>query len=219
MSSATDDDLPPRGLPGPLPAGESILWQGAPQARALARHALHERLIVLYFLAAAFFVAGVGWSRGRSATEVAISLALTALACLAVVAIIRAYAALVVRTTVYTLTTRRIVMRIGVAWPITVNLPHAEITGAAFRADPDGTGDIPITLGGTGRLAYIHLWPHARPWRVGRPEPMLRALPEVAQVAALLARSLGSGPLGRAAAARADSASAPDLARHPAAAA
>ncbi|WP_375462202.1 photosynthetic complex putative assembly protein PuhB [uncultured Enterovirga sp.] len=218
MSPAPDDQLP-RGLPGPLPEGESILWQGAPQARALARRALHERLVLLYFLGAACFVAGISWSRGRSVTEVAVALGLTALACLAVVAIIRIYAALVARTTVYTLTTRRIVMRIGVAWPITVNLPHAEIAGAAFRADPDGTGDIPVALGGEGRLAYFHLWPHARPWRVGRPEPMLRALPEVGQVAALLARSLGSGPLGRAAAARADSASAPDLARHPAAAA
>lgn len=216
MSSASDV---PRGLPGPLPAGESILWQGAPSARAFAREALHERLIVRYFLAAAFFVAGVAWSRGRSPAEVAVSLGLTAGACLAVVGFIRCYAALAARTTVYTLTTRRIVMRLGVAWPITVNLPHAEIAGAAFRADADGTGDIPVALGGTGRIAYFHLWPHARPWRVARPEPMLRAVPEVAQVAAILARSLGSGPLGRAATARADAASAADLARHPAAAA
>jgi hypothetical protein len=213
------DTSTPRGLPAPLPEGEHILWQGAPQARAFAREALHERLVVLYFVTAACVVAAISWSKGRSPAEIAVALALTAAACLAVVGLIRGYAALVARTSVYTLTTRRIVMRIGIAWPVTLNLPHAEIAGAAVRADPDGTGDLPIALGGTGRIAFVHLWPHARPWRVARPEPMLRAVPDVAQVAALLARSLGSGPLGRAAAARAESGSAPDLAGKPAAAA
>lgn len=217
MSGGAGPSAPP-GLPGPLPDGEAILWQGGPQARALAREAFHERLIVLYFVAAVCFVAGIAWNRGRSPTEIAVSIALTAVACLAVIGLIRVYAALVARTTVYTLTTRRIVMRIGVAWPVTFNLPHGEIAGAAFRAGPNGTGDIPFVLGGTGRLAYVHLWPHARPWRVARPEPMLRAVPDASHVAALLARSLGSGPLGRAAAARADAISSPDLAPHTAAA-
>lgn len=219
MSPESDDAPVPRGLPGPLPEGETILWQGAPRADALARHALGERFVTLYFLAAAIFVAGIAWNGGRSAWEVAVSLGLVAAACLAVVLLIRGYAVLVARATVYTLTTRRIVLRIGVAWPITINLPHAAIEGAAFRADPDGTGDIPVVLGGTGRVGFIHLWPHVRPWRIKRPEPMLRAVPDVAHVAAILARSLGAGPLGRAALARADAASSPDAGRVPAAAA
>ena len=210
--------LLPRGLPGPLPEGESIMWQGAPQARALAREALHERHVLLYFLAAACFVAGTAWTRGRSPAEIAVALALTGAACLSVVILIRGYAALVARTTVYTVTTRRVVMRIGVAWPVTLNLPHVEIAGAGVRVDQDGTGEIPLTLGGTGRIGYVPLWPHARPWRISRPEPMMRAVPDVAQVAAILARALGSGPLGRAAAARTEGAAAPEVARQPAAA-
>ena len=35
----------------------------------------------------------------------------------------------------------------------------------------------------------LHLWPHARPWRVSRPEPMLRCVPDAAGVAQLLSQA------------------------------
>ena len=34
---------PIRGLPGLLPKGEHIVWQGAPQWQALSRRAFHTR--------------------------------------------------------------------------------------------------------------------------------------------------------------------------------
>jgi hypothetical protein len=36
------------------------------------------------------------------------------------------------------------------------------------------------------KIAYFHLWPHARPWRLAKPEPMMRCVPDAKQVAALL---------------------------------
>lgn len=198
-----DLDLPPpRGLPDHLPEGEHILWQGSPDRAALARRALKGRLVVIYFGLAMVFVSGIAWSQGRPPGATAISLALLAAACGAALALIWGFAVLVARTTIYTITTRRVVMRIGIALPITLNLPLAAMVGAGLRTDPDGTGDIPIAIGGAGRIGFFNLWPHARPWRVSRPEPMLRAVPEAAQVGAILARALGAGPLGRAATAR-----------------
>lgn len=194
----------PRGLPGPLPEGERILWQGGPRASALLRRALAGRAIALYFAAAGIFVAGLGWSAGRAPATVAISLVLTAAACLAVLGLAYAFAIGVARTSVYTITNRRVVLRIGVALPVTLNLPMSRIEGAGLRAYPDGTGDIPLALREGDRVAIVHLWPHARPWRLRRPEPMLRCVPDAAQVAAILVRAHGSGPLGRAAAARAE---------------
>ena len=38
-------------------------------------------------------------------------------------------------------------------------------------------------------LGYALLWPHARPWRLSQPEPMLRAVPEAQDVAAILAEA------------------------------
>ena len=42
------------------------------------------------------------------------------------------------------------------------------------------------------KVAYLLLWPHARPWRLSKPEPMLRAVPDAARVAAILARALAA---------------------------
>ena len=44
------ENEPIRGLPGLLPAGEEILWQGAPAWQSLARSAFRTRLVAGYFL-------------------------------------------------------------------------------------------------------------------------------------------------------------------------
>ena len=42
------DFEPVRGLPGPLPAGERMIWQGAPRWRRLACEAFHVRAVTAY---------------------------------------------------------------------------------------------------------------------------------------------------------------------------
>ena len=209
MTEPSGETIVPRGLPAPLPAGERILWQGGPDAKALARDALHSRLIVAYFAAVAIFVAGIAWSEGRPAVKTMISLALIGVACLAVLGLIRGYAILMARSAVYTITTQRVVMKVGVALPVTINIPHAIIQDAGLRTDRDGTGDIPLGLSGMGRMGYVHLWPHARPWHIVRPQPMLRGVRDAGQAAAILACALRATPLAQASAARAEAAARP----------
>jgi hypothetical protein len=95
---------------------------------------------------------------------------------------------LVARTTVYTITNRRVVLRIGVALSKCINLPLSQIGSADLRNQGDGFGDIALVPSGPSRLGYALLWPHAKPLRMGSPQPMLRALPAVGEVAAILAR-------------------------------
>ena len=105
------------------------------------------------------------------------------------------------RTTIYTLTDRRIVMRIGIAVPKCINLPLGTIASVDLAARADGTGDLPLTLLGAPALGYVALWPHARPVRIVRPQPMLRCVPDAARVAALIARTcLAANPAGQVAA-------------------
>jgi hypothetical protein len=106
------------------------------------------------------------------------------------VGILTLLALAVQRSTVYTITNKRVVMRIGAAIPKHINLPFAMIEAAALRFYPGGAGDIPLTLGGDARIGYVHLWPHARPWRFSKPEPMLRCVPNAAAVAETLAGAL-----------------------------
>lgn len=168
---------PVPGLPEALPAGEQIRWQGSPDWKALARDAFHVRLVAAYFAILA------GWSLATGAMTGAI---ITLIAGSAGVGLLAGLALLSSRSTIYTITDRRVVMRFGIALPKCINLPMVRIAAADLAVRPDGIGDIPLRLSGTHRLGWLALWPHARPWRIGAPEPMLRAVPEAARVADLL---------------------------------
>ncbi len=174
------DDEPVRGLPEHLPEGEVILWQGAPDWRYMAFAALHIRLIALYF-------AGVMlWTvvRGNGGSVLAV-----ATLGLMVIGLFSLFAWAVARTTVYTLTNRRIVLRIGVALNKCINLPLGEIEAANLKLIGGGRGNIVLSLKGLPRLGYLMLWPHARSLRIVRPQPMLRAIPDAMTVAQTLFRA------------------------------
>jgi hypothetical protein len=96
---------------------------------------------------------------------------------------------LAARNTAYTITDRRVVMRIGIVLTVTFNLPFSHIRAAGMHLEADGTADLPLTLGEQDNIAWLQLWPHVRPWRVGKPEPMLRCVPEGQRVAQILAQA------------------------------
>jgi hypothetical protein len=56
---------PVPSLPWHLPKGETLLWQGRPGWRSLARGALHVRAIAAYFVLLAFRAAGAVAGRGE----------------------------------------------------------------------------------------------------------------------------------------------------------
>ncbi|QLC24771.1 PH domain-containing protein [Parasphingopyxis algicola] len=174
------DHEPIRGLPGYLPEGEEIIWQGAPDWLVFARTAFRTRLVGVYFV----FLAALGIASGSVGGAVA-----TAVAGLFAIGLLMLLAWLVARTTVYTITNRRVVLRIGVALNKCINLPLQLIESADLSQRGGGHGDIALTLKGPHRLGYAMLWPHARPWKFADARPMLRALPDVEAVAAKLARA------------------------------
>jgi hypothetical protein len=186
----TEHDYEPiPGLPGLLPPGERIVWQGAPDWRGLARHAYHTRAVTAYFGLLGGWAAIAAIARGIRGPGDLSGVALTAMFGLIAVGLLRALAWGAARTTLYTLTNRRVVLRIGVAFPKCINLPLAMIGTVGLAVQNDRSGDIPLALTGERRLGYLALWPHARPWHLAAAQPMLRALPDAAQVASLIARA------------------------------
>jgi hypothetical protein len=179
-----------RGINEPLPPGERVLWQGAPDWRSLARTALHIRTFALYFALMLGWRLTTSLADGRAFGDALLSCAALAVLALVALGLIAGFAWLAARTTIYAITTERVVMRVGVAMPIFVNIPFSGIEAAALKAHRDGSGDIPLALKEDVRLAYLHLWPHARPWQMAHPQPMLRAVPAASAVAKLLAERL-----------------------------
>ena len=174
----------PARLPGHLPDGETLLWQGAPNWRVLARTALHTRGLALYFGVVACLAAVTGSGVLGGLEVVGLGLVPLALAYL--------YAYIVSRGTVYSITNRRVVLHIGLALPVTLNLPLERIAAADLRPGADGSGDLSLTLAGTDRFAYVVLWPHARPWRFSPAQPTMRGLANAAEPAQILAETLAS---------------------------
>jgi hypothetical protein len=79
-----------------------------------------------------------------------------------------------------------------------VNLPLSKIGSVDLALHADGTGDVPLTISGPAKLGVVALWPHARPWKIVTPQPMLRAIPDAQGVAAHVARAcLSVNPDGR----------------------
>jgi len=178
---------PVPGLPERPPADESILWQGRPDTLALAREALGLNWVAGYFVLLALWrslAAGADLPAAQAAAVALPYLGLGLVTCLVIygIALIQA------RATMYTITTARVAMRIGML-TITLNLPHRQILSASLDLRRNGTGTIAFTTPDDTKLSYLVCWPHARPWRMRHTEPALRCIPEAAHVARILAEA------------------------------
>ncbi|SIQ17530.1 MULTISPECIES: photosynthetic complex putative assembly protein PuhB [Acidiphilium] len=187
---STPDRREGRGLPHALPAGETLLWQGSPTFRALAVGAFHVKAWSIYvaiMLAWGIVSALISHHSLRVAEAAGFwSLFLGVLA----LAMVLGFAFLTARTTIYTITSKRIVIRYGAAIQKHVNLPFRAIQAVGLRTAPDGTGDIVMTPEADRNLSYLLLWPHVRAGKRGRVEPVLRGIPDAAGAARVLAAAL-----------------------------
>ena len=168
------------GLPEPLPADERLLWQGAPRWQQVAIDIFHVRSLAWYF--AVMMLLQATYLLGEPERNVFKPLLLSFVLSSMALAILSLMAWLTASTAMYTLTNKRVVMRIGVVLTLTFNLPLRMLAGASLKTNPDGSGDIALKLAGNDHIAWLNLWPHARPWVLRHPEPSLRCIANVSEV-------------------------------------
>jgi hypothetical protein len=180
------------GLPEALPAGEVLLWQGAPAWTEIAQRVFLIRWVMAYFFLLATWDLLNAALRDGSMIAAIGSAAILLLGGSVGVGILALLAKLTAKTSVYSITSRRLVLRVGVALPITINIPFAAIAGADLRHRKDGHGDIVMELLPGHRISWIALWPHCAGWSIGRPKPMLRGVPDAAAVARILGEAAAS---------------------------
>jgi len=183
------DHEPVPGLPEELPPGEHILWQGSPRWQALAVEAFHLRKLGVYF--ALLLVLRLGVVLEDHPTALELAKAMGPFLVLAVSALVGLWAVawLSARHTLYTLTNRRVVMRIGIVLTVTFNIPYSRIVAAHLRARQPQHGDVAIEIDARNRIPWLQLWPHARAWRLRQPQPVMRGIPDAASVATMLTQA------------------------------
>ncbi len=177
---------PQYGLPERLPRDEYLVWQGSPDVNTLAVTAFHIRKLTLYFLALVAVCIWLPLQRGADIMSALDAVKWVLPLAALTLATIWALAFMTARTTVYTITNKRVVLRVGIVLTVTFNLPLKQIASADIRALGDRFGDITLALKGSDRIAWIHLWPSVRAWRIRKTEPTLRAIPDANAVAAKL---------------------------------
>ncbi|MEY3573226.1 MAG: hypothetical protein RJA77_1141 [Pseudomonadota bacterium] len=183
---------PQYGLPEALPSDERILWQGSPAAVEVFKTVFHGRALAAYFVSMLALRLILSPSEGEVTGATAAAAAGMAMVFGLALGLFWLIAWLTAKTTVYTITTKRLVMRIGIVLNVTFNVPWTRIAAADLRVRGNGSGDIAFRLVQEDKIAYLHLWPHARPWRFSHPEPMMRGLHDVQRVSE---RILGAIPL------------------------
>lgn len=177
-------------LAAPLPKGEHVIWLDSPDWKSFALRVFHMKALAIYFTIAIAF--NILWmvANGSPTADVLVSTARLLPLSLLALALFALVAWLMAKSTTYAITNHRVFLRIGVALSITVTVPLKTIRSADLKLYKDGTGDLPLSLTGEDRLAYLHLWPHARPWQLKDTAPMLRAVPDAKKVAEILTNIL-----------------------------
>lgn len=173
---------PQFGLPERLPPDEFIVWQGSPDVAALASSAFHIKKLAIYFAVLILACAWPALEEGAGVMAVLVPVKWIAPLALVGLGSVWMMAFMTSRTTVYTLTNKRVVMRLGIVFTVSFNLPLKQVAAADVGLLKGGFGDITLALKGSDRIAWVHLWPSVRPWRLTQPEPTLRAIPQVQMV-------------------------------------
>jgi hypothetical protein len=163
------------GLPEKLPSNEKILWQGRPGYAALLKKVFFFKYIAIYLLLL-IVVSFVFDQYNYGLTEGFEGLILNTLIGVFCLSLFMLLAYFSYSTTIYTITDKRIVMRIGMVLTLSLNIPFKKIESADLKINSDGSGDISITLHPAVKIAYIHLWPHCRAFYFSNPRPTLKCI-------------------------------------------
>jgi hypothetical protein len=175
-----------------LPEGEKLLWQGSPDWKSLAVRAYHVRKVALYFLVIVAWRIAIGIRDSHDPKAIFISSAFIAVLGGIAMGVLSLLAYFNARSTVYSITSRRVLLRHGVAVPLTMNIPFKAIDSADLKSFSDGTGEIYLTVPKDHRVGYMITWPHVQPSQFTRPRPSFRALCDAAPAANILGAALAA---------------------------
>lgn len=174
------------GLPEKLPRNEYVIWQGQPDWKQLAVDAFHVRKILVYFSVMVVLQLVHLLDNNTAAIDIVKQVGTSTFLASLALGLLAWSAYLSSQATIYTLTNRRIVMRIGIVLSLTFNLPLKKIVSCDLMALKNQTGNIAIGISSDSPIGWLNLWPHVRAWRINAPQPTLRCVAQAERIGQLI---------------------------------
>ncbi len=172
-----------------LMPNERVLWESRPAWRAVARDVVHLGWLAGYVALLLIWHAADNRAAGLGPVETLLAGIPLAVLCLIVLGACAGFAWAVARTTTYTVTTDRVILRYGIALTASLSIPLRKMAAISIAVRGGGSGDLLLQLKPSARMGFLKLWPHVRPWRFRQAQPMLRGVPDVADVAVMLSQA------------------------------
>jgi len=185
------------GIAEPLPDGEQILWSAKPEAWQFTRRLMRLEWVVAWFVGLAGLRAYNAWSAGADAMGLIVAASAELPLALFGLGLLTALGVAMARSTTYVVSAQRLVLQVGVALPITFNVPLRFIDDASVRVRPGAGGDVILTLRQGAKVKAIALWPHSQGWNGDAVKPLMRDLSEIAlnELKPILAKVLEASQL------------------------
>ena len=126
-SSPEHEFEPELGLPEKLPQGEKVLWQGSPDMKTLLVKGFHIKGLAVYFALLLTYRIISGMLDSEALYPMLLSVLQIIIFSSLGLGLIGLLGYLMASTAVYTITNKRVVMRIGIVLNMTFNFPLKQI--------------------------------------------------------------------------------------------
>ena len=182
---------PPKDILSIIPKDEKIIWYGRPDLRRFCLSALGLKYIIFYLIIIFFSIiyARSGDFNFIKITQVLFPYLISSFLAVLLLIIIGISQVL---PTIYVITSKRVIIRSGLALIFMLNVPFDKIASIDKKQYSDGSGNISFKLMGNKRVPFFAGWPSVRPWHFNNPEPTLRCISDVDIVALKLSEAAES---------------------------
>ena len=176
------DKTPPKDVLSVIPENEEVIWHGRPNLRRFSLSALGLRYLMLYLLIISITTFSSNFGNLTLLLFLQMMFPYIISCCLAGIILVVIGISQVIPT-VYVITSKRIIIKSGLALIFMLNVPFDKVANIDKKVFNDGCGDISFKLIGNKRIPFFAGWPSVRPWYFNDPEPTFRCIPDVDVVA------------------------------------
>jgi len=182
---------PPKDILSIIPEDEKIIWYGRPDLRRFCLTALGLKYIFFYLIIIFFSILYARFGDFNFIKIVQVLFPYLISSFLAVLLLIIIGTSQVLPT-IYVITSRRVIIRSGLALIFMLNVPFDKIASIDKNHYSDGSGNISFKLISNKRVPFFASWPSVRPWYFSNPEPTFRCIADVEVIALKLSEAAQS---------------------------